>query len=124
MLNKVMLIGNVGSDPEIRTFDNGDEIANFGLATNEVWKDKDTGERQERTEWHRVVVRGKLVDVIKQYVHRGSKLYVEGSLHTRKYQAKDGQDRYITEVVVGPVGSIKLLGSPPDKGPPTDERPF
>lgn len=98
-VNKVILVGNVGADPEIRSFDNGDRVANLSLATSESWKDKNTGERREKTEWHRVVVFGKLVDVIEQYVSKGSKLYFEGKLETRKWE-KDGQDRYSTEVVL------------------------
>jgi single-strand DNA-binding protein len=111
-VNKVILIGNVGNDPDIRYFPNGDALANLSLATSEAWKDRNTGEPQERTEWHRVVFRGKLAEVVKQYVHKGSKLYVEGTLRTRKWQAQDGQDRYTTEVVVGGFGStMQMLDS-------------
>ena len=110
-INKVILIGNVGNDPDIRYFPNGDAVVNLSLATSEAWKDRNTGEPQERTEWHRVVVRGKLAEVVKQYVHKGSKLYFEGSLRTRKWQGQDGQDRYTTEVVVGVGGTMQMLDS-------------
>jgi len=111
-VNKVILIGNVGNDPDIRYFPNGDAVVNLSLATSESWKDRNTGEPQERTEWHRVVIRGKLAEVVKQYVHKGSKLYLEGSLRTRKWQGQDGQDRYTTEIVVGGLGSsMQMLDS-------------
>lgn len=110
-LNRVMLIGNVGQDPEIRAFPNGGRVANFSLATSERWKDKQTGEQKERTEWHRVAVKSDgLVGVIERFVKKGSKLYVEGSLQTRKWTDQSGQERYSTEVVVsGFGGSIILL---------------
>ncbi len=111
-VNKVILIGNVGNDPDIRYFPSGDAVVNLSLATSESWKDRNTGEPQERTEWHRVVIRGKLAEVVKQYVHKGSKLYLEGSLRTRKWQGQDGQDRYTTEIVVGGLGStMQMLDS-------------
>lgn len=96
-VNKVILIGNLGRDPEVRYMPSGDAIANLSLATTETWKDKN-GERQEATEWHRVVFFGKQAEVCGQYLKKGSQVYVEGSLRTRKYQDKDGQDRYITEI--------------------------
>lgn len=99
-VNKVILIGNVGQDPEIRALQNGDTVANLSLATSETWKDKNTGERKERTEWHRLVVFRKLADIVSQYVHKGDKLYVEGQLQTRKWQDNSGQDRYTTEINV------------------------
>jgi len=100
-VNKVILIGNVGRDPEIRTMNNGNEVALFSLATSETWKDKQTGERREKTEWHRIVVYSKgLVGIVKQYIHKGSKLYIEGALQTRKWTDKQGADRYSTEVVM------------------------
>ena len=115
-INKVILIGNVGKDPEIRSTQSGSKIANLSLATSESWKDKQTGERQERTEWHRVVVFGDgLVRVIENYVKKGSKLYVEGQLQTRKWQDQSGNDRYSTEVVLqGYGGTITLLDSKRD----------
>lgn len=100
-LNKVALIGNLGRDPEIRSTQAGDEVATLSLATSETWRDKATGERKERTEWHRVVIFNEgLVKVAKQYLHKGSKLYVEGQLHTRKWTDRDGVERYSTEVVL------------------------
>ncbi len=96
-VNKVILIGNLGRDPEVRYMPSGDAIANLSLATTETWKDKN-GERQESTEWHRVVFFGRQAEVCGQYLKKGSQIYVEGSLRTRKYQDKDGQDRYITEI--------------------------
>lgn len=109
-LNKVMLVGNVGADPEIRTLDKGGKVANFSLATGEKWKDKNTGEIRERTEWHRVVVWNEgLVGVIEKYVAKGSKLYVEGEIQTRKWQDKDGADRYSTEIMLTGFGSKLLL---------------
>ncbi|MBI1204385.1 MAG: single-stranded DNA-binding protein [Rhodopseudomonas sp.] len=100
-VNKVILIGNLGADPEIRRTQDGRPIANLRIATSESWRDKNTGERKEKTEWHRVVVFNEgLCKVIEQYVKKGSKVYIEGALQTRKWQDKDGQDRYSTEVVL------------------------
>ena len=100
-VNKVILIGNLGKDPEIRSLNNGKEVANFSIATSESWKDKTTGERKERTEWHNICVFSEgLVSVIKRYVKKGSKVYVEGALQTRKCQDKTGTARYSTEVVL------------------------
>lgn len=97
-VNKVILIGNLGNDPETKTFDNGGTITNVSLATSESWNDRQTGERQERTEWHRVVFNNKLAEIAAQYLRKGSKVYVEGSLRTRKWQDQNGQDRYTTEI--------------------------
>ncbi|HRK25403.1 MAG TPA: single-stranded DNA-binding protein [Beijerinckiaceae bacterium] len=110
-LNKVMLIGNLGADPEIRRLPSGGSVANLRIATSESWRDKATGERREKTEWHNVVVfNDNLVRVIEQYVKKGSKVFVEGQLQTRKYQDKSGQDRYSTEVVLqGFSGNLTLL---------------
>jgi len=100
-VNKVILVGNLGRDPEIRTTQDGTKVANLSLATSETWRDKNSGERKERTEWHRVVVfNERLVDVIEKYVRKGSKLYLEGALQTRKWTDKEGQERYSTEVVL------------------------
>ena len=100
-VNKVILVGNLGADPEIRRTQDGRPIANLRLATSETWRDKSTGERRERTEWHRVVVFSEpLCKVIEQYVKKGAKLYIEGQLQTRKWQDQQGQDRYSTEVVL------------------------
>src|SRR5438105_12215856 len=100
-VNKVILIGNLGADPEIRRTQDGRPIANLRVATSETWRDKATGERREKTEWHRVVIFNEgLCKIVEQYVKKGSKVYLEGSLQTRKWQDKDGQDRYSTEVVL------------------------
>ena len=110
-VNKVILVGNVGNDPEIRTFQNGGRVANLSLATSESWKDKATGERKDKTEWHRVSVLNEgLVNVIENYVKKGSKLYIEGQLETRKWQDQSGQDKYSTEVVLRPYrGELTML---------------
>lgn len=110
-LNKVILIGNCGKDPEVRYAPSGDAIANITLATTETWKDKQSGEKREQTEWHRVVFFGRLAEIVGQYVKKGSQLYVEGRLQTRKWQDKDGQDRYTTEIRGD---EMKMLGSRPD----------
>ncbi|HTS92908.1 MAG TPA: single-stranded DNA-binding protein [Stellaceae bacterium] len=100
-VNKVILVGNVGRDPEIRSTQDGTRVANMSLATSESWRDKNSGERKERTEWHRVVVfNERLVDVIEKYVRKGSKLYIEGALQTRKWTDNSNQERYTTEVVL------------------------
>ncbi len=109
-VNKVILIGNVGADPEIRRTQDGRPIANIRLATSETWRDKNTGERRERTEWHRVVIFNEgLCRVVEQYVKKGSKLYIEGSLQTRKWQDQSGQDRYSTEVVLQGFNSVLTM---------------
>ena len=97
-INKVILVGNLGADPEHRVFPDGGSITNVRLATSESWRDKNTGEQQERTEWHNVVFRNRLAEVSAEYLRKGSKIYVEGSLRTRKWQDQSGQDRYTTEV--------------------------
>jgi single-strand DNA-binding protein len=115
MLNKVMLIGNVGQAPEIRHMASGDPVANLSLATSETWRDKDTGERRERTEWHRIVCYNpQLCEVIEKHVDKGSKLYVEGVLRTRKWEEREtGKDRYVTEVTLERIGAVlRLLGDP------------
>ena len=100
-VNKVILLGNLGKDPEIRTMNNGNEVALFSLATSESWKDKQSGERKEKTEWHRIVCYSKgLIGIIKQYVHKGSKLYIEGTLQTRKWTDKQGVEKYTTEIIM------------------------
>jgi single-strand DNA-binding protein len=117
-VNKVILVGNVGKDPEIRRTQDGRPIANIRLATSETWRDKTTGERKEKTEWHSVVVFSEpLCKVVEQYVRKGSKLYVEGQLQTRKWQDQQGQDRYSTEVVLqGFSGSLTMLDGRPGAG--------
>ncbi|MEE9330260.1 MAG: single-stranded DNA-binding protein [Parvularculaceae bacterium] len=100
-INKVILVGNLGSDPEVRQFNNGGSVCSFSVATGESWKDKNTGERREKTEWHRVSIFSEgLVKVASQYLKKGSKVYLEGQLETRKWQDKEGHDRYTTEVVL------------------------
>ena len=106
-VNKVILIGNLGADPESRFAPSGDAICNIRLATTETWRDKNTGERREATEWHRVAFFGKLAEIAGQYLRKGSQVYVEGSLRTRKWQDKDGQDRYTTEIRAD---EMKMLG--------------
>ena len=110
-LNKVMLIGNLGADPEIRSFQNGGKVANLRIATSETWKDRNSGERQERTEWHTVAIFSEgLVSVVERFLKKGSKVYIEGSLQTRKWQDQNGQDRYSTEVVLrGMNGTLTML---------------
>jgi single-strand DNA-binding protein len=98
-VNKVILVGRLGAEPESRAFPNGGSICNLRLATSESWKDKQTGERKERTEWHRVVLRNRLGEVAQQYLHKGSQVYIEGRIQTRKWQDQNGQDRYSTEIV-------------------------
>ena len=115
-VNKVILVGNLGKDPEIKYMPNGNAVANVTLATSETWKDKNTGEQQEKTEWHRVVFFGKLAEIVGQYLKKGSKVYVEGKLQTRKWQGQDGQDRYTTEVVVDIGGTMQMLDSRGDTG--------
>jgi len=105
-VNKVILIGNLGRDPEVRTFQNGGKVCNLRIATSETWKDKQTGERKERTEWHSVAIFSEpLARVAEQYLKKGSKVYIEGQLETRKWQDQSGQDRYSTEVVLRPYRS-------------------
>ena len=99
-LNEVKIIGNLGRDPDIRAMTNGEKVANLSIATSETWKDKSTGEKKEKTEWHRVVIFGKLADVVEKYCRKGSKVYVCGKLQTKKWADADGNDKYSTEVVL------------------------
>ena len=109
-VNKVILVGNLGRDPEVRTFQNGGKVCNLRIATSENWKDKNTGERKERTEWHSVAVFNEgLVRVCEQYLKKGSKVYIEGQLQTRKWQDQSGNDRYSTEVVLQGFGSTLTM---------------
>ena len=109
-VNKVILIGNLGADPEVKSFQNGGRIANLRIATSENWKDKNTGERKERTEWHTVVLQSDgLVGVAERYLRKGSKVYIEGQLRTRKWQDQSGNDRYSTEVSVGGMGGVLTM---------------
>lgn len=114
-VNKVILVGNVGGDPETRYMPNGNAVTNITLATSESWKDKQTGQQQERTEWHRVVFFGRLAEIAGEYLRKGSQAYIEGTLRTRKWQGQDGQDHWTTEVVVDRNGNLQLLGSAPSQ---------
>ena len=116
-LNKVQIIGSLGRDPEVKSFANGGKIANLRVATSETWRDKTTGERKERTEWHSVSIQNEhLVNVAEQYLRKGSKVYVEGKLETRKWQAQDGTDRYSTEITLRPYAGELVILSWPDDG--------
>lgn len=111
-VNKVIILGNLGNDPEIRSFPNGGAVANLTIATSESWRDKQTGEQREKTEWHRVAVFGKLAEIAGEYLRKGSQVYIEGALQTRKWQDQNGQDRYTTEVVVqGFNGVMQMIGA-------------
>ena len=109
-INKVILVGNLGNDPETRYSQAGAAITNISIATSETWKDKQTGQQQERTEWHRVVFFNRLAEIAGEYLRKGSKVYVEGSLRTRKWQGQDGQDRYTTEVVASEMQMLDSRG--------------
>ena len=117
-VNKVILIGNLGADPEVRSFQNGGKVCNVRIATSESWKDRNTGEKQERTEWHTVAIFGEgLVGVAERFLKKGSKIYVEGQLRTRKWQDQSGNDRYSTEVVLqGPGAVMTMLDGPSGSG--------
>ena len=109
-VNKVIIVGNLGKDPEIRSFPNGGRVANFSIATSESWKDKTSGERKERTEWHRVSVQNDiLVTVVESYLRKGAKVYIEGQLQTRKWTDKDGAEKYSTEVVLKPFSGVLTM---------------
>lgn len=108
-INKVILVGTLGRDPEVRHMQNGGAVANLSLATSEAWKDKNTGQKQERTDWHKVVIFGKLAEIAGQYLRKGSLVYIEGQLQTRKWTDQSGQDRYTTEVVVNIGGVMQML---------------
>lgn len=110
-INKVILIGNLGADPEVRSTPSGHTIANLRLATTDSWRDRQSGEQQERTEWHRVALFGRLAEIAQQYLHKGSKVYVEGRLQTRKWQGQDGVERYTTEIVANDLQFLDSRGS-------------
>lgn len=110
-INKVILIGNVGGDPEVRYLPSGSAVTSLTIATSEAWKDKQSGDNQERTEWHRVVFFSRLAEIAGEYLHKGSKVYVEGSLRTRKWQDKNGVDRYTTEIVANEMQMLDSKGS-------------
>ena len=117
-VNKVILVGNLGRDPEMRSFPSGDQVANVTLATTDKWKDKASGEAREHTEWHRLVFNGRLAEIAGQYLRKGSQIYVEGSIRTRKWQDQSGQDKYSTEVRVD---QMQMLGSRQGMGGPSDD---
>lgn len=120
-VNKVILVGNLGQDPEMRYMPNGGAVANLRLATSESWRDKATGEQKEVTEWHTVVIFGKLAEIAGEYLRKGSQVYIEGQLRTRKWQDKDQQDRYSTEVVVSMNGVMQMLGGRQGGGAPAGQ---
>lgn len=127
MLNKVQIIGRLGRDPEVRYSQSGDAITNLSVATTETWKNKTSGERQEKTEWHRVVIFGKLAEIAGEYLRKGALAYFEGKLQTRKWQNQNGQDQYTTEIVVDSFsGTMKMLGgrdgAANDNSPPQQQR--
>ncbi len=122
-VNKVILVGNLGRDPEVRFVQDGSRVANLSVATSESWRDKQSGERRERTEWHRVVIWNQnLAEIAEKYLRKGSKVYLEGQLQTRKWQDQSGQDRYTTEVVLGRFrGELTMLDGRPEGGAPAGE---
>lgn len=113
-INKVIIVGNLGNEPELRTMPNGEAVANISVATSESWTDKNTGERREITEWHRIVLYRRLAEIAGQYLHKGSQVYVEGRLKTRKWQDQTGQDRYTTEIIGD---TLNMLGSRQNTAP-------
>jgi single-strand DNA-binding protein len=130
-VNKVILVGNVGNDPEVRYMPNGNAVANVSVATSDSWKDKNTGDQQERTEWHRVVFFNRLAEIVEQYIKKGSKLYLEGRLQTRSWE-QDGVKRYSTEIVAsemqmldsrGSAGSAQDFGGPTSAPGPSSQKP-
>jgi len=142
-INKVILIGNLGRDPEVRYTPNGTAVANVSLATSDSWKDKQTGEMQDRTEWHRVVFFSRLAEIVSEYLKKGSKIYVEGRLQTKKWQDQNGNDRYTTEIVANEMQMLDSRGEgggfqgmntgsqsaprnsgPVDQGPPPGQNEF
>ena len=130
-VNKVIIVGNCGQDPEAKALPSGDAVTNLSVATSESWKDKNTGEQKERAEWHRIVFFGKLAEVVAKYLKKGSKVYVEGSLRTRKWQAQDGSDRYSTEIVASEMQMLESRGetqqsaaAPPSAAQPSAQGNF
>jgi single-strand DNA-binding protein len=121
-VNKVILVGRLGKDPEIRYSPNGAAVANFSVATSESWKDKNTGEKKEQTEWHRIVFFGRLAEVCGEYLKKGAQIYIEGRLQTRKWQDKEGHDRYTTEIVGNEMQMLGGKGGGREE-PPTAEAP-
>ncbi|WP_165310998.1 single-stranded DNA-binding protein [Vibrio ziniensis] len=124
-VNKVILVGNLGSDPEVRYMPSGGAVANITIATSETWRDKSSGQQREKTEWHRVTLYGKLAEVAGEHLRKGSQVYIEGQLQTRKWQDQSGQDRFSTEVVVqGYNGVMQMLGSKRDQGWGQSQQPI
>ncbi len=119
-INKVILVGNLGNDPETRYMPSGGAVTNLRIATSESWKDKNTGEQQERTEWHRVAMFGRLAEIAAEYLRKGSQVYLEGSLRTRKWQDKDGNDRWTTEIVAN---EMQMLGGRAESSAPARSAP-
>jgi single-strand DNA-binding protein len=117
-VNKVIIVGNLGKDPEMRSFPSGDQVANVTIATTDKWKDKQSGEMKEATEWHRIVFNGRLAEIVGQYLRKGSQVYVEGSLRTRKWTNKDGVDQYTTEIRAD---QMQMLGSRQGMGGPASQ---
>ncbi|EHA2591249.1 single-stranded DNA-binding protein [Salmonella enterica] len=115
-INKVIIVGNLGQDPEVRYMPNGGAVASLSLATSESWRDNQTGEMREKTEWHRVVLFGKLAEIASEYLRKGTQVYIEGQLRTRKWTDQSGQEKYTTEVVVGQNGTMQMLGGRRDGG--------
>jgi len=120
-INKVILVGNLGKDPEAKFMPNGNAVTNITIATSETWKDKQSGQQQERTEWHRVVFFNRLAEIAGEYLKKGSKVYLEGSLRTRKWQAQDGQDRYTTEIVANEMQMLDSRGGSSEYSNPDSE---
>lgn len=122
-VNKVILVGNLGQDPEVRYMPNGGAVANITLATSESWRDKQTSEMKEQTEWHRVVLFGKLAEVAGEYLRKGSQVYIEGQLRTRKWTDQAGVEKYTTEVVVNVGGTMQMLGGRPQNASQSGNQP-
>ncbi len=122
-LNKCTFIGNLGKDPEVRTMQNGSKVANLSLACSESWRDKESGEKKERTEWVRVVIFGKVAEIVEKYTRKGSKLYVSGSMQTRKWTDQGGVEKYSTEIVLQPFNGEIILLDPPSGGGQRDDKP-
>jgi single-strand DNA-binding protein len=115
-INKAIIVGTLGQDPDVKYTASGSPVVNVSVATNETWKDKQTGEAKERTEWHRIVIFGKIAEVAEKYLKKGSQVYFEGKIQTRKWQDQSGQDRYTTEIVVDMNGTMQMLGGRPGAG--------
>lgn len=127
-VNKVIIVGNLGNDPDTKYMPSGAAVTNLSVATNESWKDKQTGEQKDRTEWHRVAMFGRLAEIAAEYLRKGSQVYIEGKLRTRKWQDQQGNDRYSTEIIAdemqmlgGRGGAPSMSGGPPPSGPPSGE---